>query len=295
MRNFIFVVSILVSITINGNANDSLKIVSLQREVSNLKAYVSRLQQEDGIIRDLYKRQKADVDSILLEQKLQTDKLNTLSERVGIGLSETNKSIQDSNNSLSSSIKIRTILAVCGILMSLAMLGVTYFILRKKILCGSSSIDKIKAAQESLELVQKTMQEESVKLDSKLVELLEKQVLNQSNVGVDEPTDHTLALKVADEIVRIEINLSRMDESVRGYTQLQRAVERIRTNFLANGYEIVEMLGKPYVEGMKATANFVPDDTLKEGEQIITGIIKPQINYKGKMIQAAQITVSQNL
>ena len=58
---------------------------------------------------------------------------------------------------------------------------------------------------------------------------------------------------------------------------------------------IVEMLGKPYNDGMKVSVNFETDESLKEGEQIITGIIKPQINYKGKMIQTAQITVSQNL
>ncbi len=46
---------------------------------------------------------------------------------------------------------------------------------------------------------------------------------------------------------------------------------------------------------MKVTANFVEDEELKEGEQIITSIIKPQINYRGVMIQSAQITVSQNL
>lgn len=86
-----------------------------------------------------------------------------------------------------------------------------------------------------------------------------------------------------------------MDESVKGYKQLKKAVDRIRTNFLANGYEIVEMLGKAYSEGMKASVNFETDESLKEGEQKITGIIKPQINYKGKMIQTAQITVSQNL
>ena len=62
-----------------------------------------------------------------------------------------------------------------------------------------------------------------------------------------------------------------------------------------NGYEIVDMLGKPYHEGMKVIANFVENEELELGKQIITGIIKPQINYKGKMIQAAQITVSQNL
>ncbi len=55
------------------------------------------------------------------------------------------------------------------------------------------------------------------------------------------------------------------------------------------------MLGKAYSEGMKASVNFETDESLKEGEQKITGIIKPQINYKGKMIQTAQITVSQNL
>ena len=86
-----------------------------------------------------------------------------------------------------------------------------------------------------------------------------------------------------------------MDSSVKGYKQLVKAVERIKANFLANGYEIVDMLAKPYNEGMKVTANFVTDETLAEGVQIITGIIKPQINYCGKMIQAAQITVNQNL
>lgn len=55
------------------------------------------------------------------------------------------------------------------------------------------------------------------------------------------------------------------------------------------------MLGKPYNEGMKVVANFVVDENLKEGQQIISGIIKPQINYNGQMIQSAQITVSQNI
>ena len=46
---------------------------------------------------------------------------------------------------------------------------------------------------------------------------------------------------------------------------------------------------------MKASVNTIDDDTINAGERIITAIIKPQINYKGQMIQAAQITVSQNI
>jgi endonuclease/exonuclease/phosphatase (EEP) superfamily protein YafD len=294
MKRLVLSALILIAIS-RVLANDSLKIINLQREVSNLKVSVSRLQQENGKIRSLYQQQKTNVDSLFGGQKQQTENLNVLADKVGIGLSETNKNIQDSQDSLSSSINTRTWLAVCVILIVLALLGVVYSILRKRINSGSSAIDKIKSAQEGLEVAQKAMQEESVKLDNKLVELLDKQVATQPQSGNNDQPDHSLALKVADEIVRIETNLSRMDESVKGYKQLKKAVERIRTNFLANGYEIVEMLGKAYSEGMKASVNFETDESLKEGEQKITGIIKPQINYKGKMIQTAQITVSQNL
>lgn len=274
--------------------NDSLKIDTLQREVSTLKASVSRLQQENGRLHGLYQQQKAVVDSLSDGQKQQSENLSTLEERLGEDLTKTNNRIDDNANFLSNAIKSRTWVAVIGIMIALVLLVVVYYILRKKILNASSSIDKIKAAQDSLAEAQKAMQEESVKLDNSLMEILDKQVTTQPRSSNNDQPDHSLAIKVADEIVRIEKNLSHMDESVKGYKQLKNAVERIRTNFLANGYEIVNMLGKAYNEGMKASANFEIDESLADGEQKITGVIKPQINYKGKMIQMAQIIVSQN-
>ena len=166
----------------------------------------------------------------------------------------------------------------------------------KKFNKGTSSINEVRKTQNKLEQVQKSLQEESVKLDNKLLEVVEQQIKVVS-VTTNNATsiDHSLALKVADEIVRIELNLSRMDSSIKGYKQLAKAVQRIKDNFQANGYEIVDMLGKPYNDGMKVTANFVSDENIEQGKQVITGIIKPQINYNGKMIQSAQITVSQNI
>lgn len=295
MKRFLLFLLVFISLSVNASVNDSLKIVTLQREVSNLKASVSRLMQENGKIQGLYQQQKANVDSLQNKQEKQYEDLSALADKIGADLSETNNNLQTSTNNLSNSINYRTWFGILGLLIALALLGVAYSILRKKISSGNTTIGKIKSAQEGLEQAQKAMQEESVKLDSKLIELLDKKIETTPTSSTNEQTDHTLALKVADEIVRIETNLSRMDTSVKGYKQLAKAVERIRTNFLANGYEIVEMLGKPYNEGMKVVANFVSDDTLAEGEQKITGIIKPQINYKGKMIQSAQITVSQNL
>lgn len=295
MKKFLLIMMCIASVSAWGSTNDSLKIVSLQREVNNLKSTVSRLQQEDGRLRGLYQKQTADLDSLRAFQQQQAENVKALAGKVGADISDANQKIDNNASALSSSINTRSWFGTLGILIAIGLLGFIYYILRRRINSGISTIDKIKSAQDGLNAAQKAMQEESVKLDSKLVELLDKQVTTQPSVTNNEQADHTLALKVADEIVRIETNLSRMDTSVKGYKQLAKAVERIRTNFLANGYEIVEMLGKPYNEGMKVVANFVSDDTLAEGEQKITGIIKPQINYKGKMIQSAQITVSQNL
>ena len=190
----------------------------------------------------------------------------------------------------------RTLWGIMIIIILLALVTTGSYLLAKRIKSGDTSIDEVRKAQEALEVAQKKMQEESIKLDNQMLAIVQKQLESKptTSVGTAVP-DHSLALKVADEIVRIELNMSRMDSSIKGYKQLSKAVERIKDNFNANGYEIVDMLGKPYNEGMKVTANFVADEDLEEGKQIITGITKPQINYNGQMIQAAQITVSQNI
>jgi hypothetical protein len=70
-------------------------------------------------------------------------------------------------------------------------------------------------------------------------------------------------------------------------------IEHAKDNLVANGYEIPELLGKPYNEGMKAIiTNTIQDENLEKGAELITKIIKPQVNYKDVMIQAAQIEVS---
>lgn len=190
----------------------------------------------------------------------------------------------------------RTLWGIMIIIILLALVTTGSYLLAKRIKSGDTSIDEVRKAQEALEVAQKKMQEESIKLDNQMLAIAQKQLESKptTSVGTAAP-DHSLALKVADEVARIELNMSRMDSSIKGYKQLSKAVERIKDNFNANGYEIVDMLGKPYNEGMKVIAEFVLNEDLEEGQQIITGITKPQVNYNGIMIQAARITVSQNI
>lgn len=108
--------------------------------------------------------------------------------------------------------------------------------------------------------------------------------------GVSEET----VLSIAGEIARMENNLHHMEE-VPGRKQVMKALERMKGAFQAEDYTIVPLLGHPYVDGMNAKAVFVPDESLEEGASVIQSVQKPQVNYRGKMIQAASITVGQNI
>lgn len=277
----------------NPSATDSL-FVAQQSQIDELSKVVTAIQtqtsQNTKAINDVKSLEESNSKSIdelgasLTESKSEITRLN---EVLGGRIDETQQKVESSSTSLNKNIKKTSTFGGIIALLLIIVLSLTYYFLRRKISQSDSTIDTIHKAQQ-------TLQEESIKLDEKLVGLLDRQ-LEQKLPDINNAPDHSLALKIADEIIRIETNLSRMDSSVRGHKQLSASVRRIKDNFAANGYELIDMLGKPYNDGMKVIANFVPDDTLKEGEQIITGIIKPQINFNGEMIQAAQITVSQNI
>lgn len=190
----------------------------------------------------------------------------------------------------------RTLWGIVTLIVVLVIIiGIAYR-LSKSIKLGTSTIGDVRKAQEALQVAQIKMQEESVKLDNQLLAIVQKQLDASASINktTGEP-DHSLVVKLADEIARIETNLSKMDKSVRGYKQLVQAKDRMINNVRANGYEIISLLGQEYNDGMQFQTRFVPDESLPEGKRIITGMIKMQVNYNGKMIQPAEIVVSQNI
>ena len=285
----------LTSVTIEQN-NIKREFNSLRGEVSVLKNKNAKAESRISALESLNKDLSLKLDSLQKEydnlannQKADKSELSTI-------IGETNEKVLATEEILSS----RTLWGLCGIIALIVALAAIVWASLKKFKSGTTSIDDVRKAQSSLEEAQENirkaqekMQEETIQLDNKLIEVLSKQSVSAPTTTDDGEIDHSLTLKVADEIVKIEMNLSRMDESIKGYKQLSRGVQRIKDNFKANDYEIVDMLGKPYQAGMKAAVTFVTDDTLEPGQQIISRIIKPQVNYKQVMIQAAQREVSQ--
>jgi hypothetical protein len=99
-------------------------------------------------------------------------------------------------------------------------------------------------------------------------------------------------LQVAAEIHRMEKRLSVFPDDVKGVKPLVKALERLNEGLREKDYEIVDLVGTKYVEGMTVQPTFVLDDSLEVGEQTITKVIKPQVNYKNKIIEIAQVEVS---
>ena len=290
MKRLVLIAFLFITISIYGN-NDSIAIANLQQQVNKQERIIRNLRKDIRSSVKIQNRQASSIDTLKNELMNTKNDLSDLSNKLGVDITNTQNQITVNTNNLNDNIKSKTTWGILVVAFIFLLMVAIYLILYKRVEKGKSAIDKIKDTQKSI-------QEESLKLDGKLVGLLNQQLNVQANISNNDSNnqiDHSLALKVADEIVRIEMNLSRMDASIKGHKQLSKAVERIKNNFLANGYEMVDMLGKPYNDGMKVVANFVSDENLKDGEQIITGIIKPQVNYNGKMIQAAQITVSQNI
>ncbi|MCY4161914.1 MAG: hypothetical protein OXE77_08645 [Flavobacteriaceae bacterium] len=219
--------------------------------------------------------------------------LNSQIKNISNRLIESNARINQTSSKIDSRIRLinKTLKAnllrylfFLSVLLSLVI--IMFFILKKNLKSDNSVISqKINQTSKKLEC-------QLIELDKRLVDFYTKDLKNEEHKTANREKDHTLSLKVADEIIRMLNNINHMSDETRGVKQLKRSIQRMKETFKNNDYEIVEMLGKSYNEGMSVIANFIPDDNLRKGQQIITRIIKPQVNFNGVMIQAAQIEVS---
>lgn len=258
----------------------------LKRVINEASVQLHTLSKDNQVLSISVDSLRSDFEKL---SKVQEADRNLASRKIG--------EAQESINANQTVIENRTLYGSMILIVLVVIIALVIWWLIGRIRSGNSSLDEIRKAQDALQNAQVKMQEESIKLDNKLLEVAEQQMKTVSLTANNNAAsiDHSLALKVADEIVRIELNLSRMDPSIKGYKQLAKAVQRIKDNFQANGYEIVDMLGKPYNEGMRVRADFVIDESLPLGIQKITSITRPQINYNGEMVQKAQVIVSQNI
>ena len=240
-------------------------------------------------------RQERIIDSLNNLIKNNSQNITTNSNQLGTEIQKVTTERNTQITALDDTIGKNRLYWITGTLLTLLLGGLMYLFLGKRIKLSKTDVEtQIRNTKQSLE-------EESVKLDNKLVEILETQLKVKQAETKAQPKasnskeDHSLALKVADEVVRMQKNIAKMDSSTKGIKPLLRGIERIQNNFAANGYEMIIHTNKEYDDRMNIDViNFITEENLSEESRVITRIIKPQVNFNGVLIQRAQVDVSQN-
>ncbi len=267
-------------------------ISDLERRVQTIE---KRQRSLEAQVRNLQKAQKTTVSN-LQSVSVSTDSLKTAGVSLASKISADSLSMSGRVDAVNGDVrqaqdvlKSRTMSGVAIAVLLFVVVTISSWLIVRQVRRGSSYVDDVRRSQDAINEFMKKLQEESVSLDCKLLDVANKQL------EMSKAPDHSLVLELVNEVTRIEGNLSKMDSSVRGYKQLVQAKDRMLNEVREHGYEVISLIGQDYNDGMPFQTRFVPDDTLPEGKRIITGMSKMQVNYNGRMIQAAQIVVSQNI
>jgi len=172
----------------------------------------------------------------------------------------------------------------------LATTGIFLYLLKKQ-----KTFD---ALDDKIALIGNNQREEQQRVQEQVAELFQAniEIINQINELTDiksvEEDDHTLELSVGNEIFRMRKRLKNIPEDIIGFKAIKKALDRLEDDFNAKGYEIVDMLNQPFYDGLTASVNYVTSKEIPRGEQKISRVVKPQINFNNVLIQMSDIEVT---
>lgn len=291
---FILVYSNLFSQTENPIKDELLKeLNTLKTSIQTLQSENSKLKSEISNLNIKLSNSQKSIDSLraLMQKNISVISQTTkeLENKISATETDANQKIKEIDKSLSKT----SLYGIIGVLSAIIVSILIYWLLNKRQKSDKTDIiDKLSQTKSSIEESLLKQFEKQIELMETQLELLLKQKSQSSAIQNDEP-DHSLALKVASEINIIERNLSLMDTNVKGYKQLKKSVEKLKDNLNANGYEIIELLGKEYHPGLPVIIiNSYPDENLEKDTEIISKILIPAVRYNDKIIQTAQIEVN---
>jgi hypothetical protein len=272
--------------------------VDLQKDVAILKQKVNTLSLEnkklknqiDLVNRDLSSKY-SNLDSAVIKN---SNNINESNSNLQSKITETSKVNDQKITEVNDSLSKNTLYWIIAFLTALLLSGIIYILLRKKQNADKTDVEL------QIYNAKKSLAEESVKLDTKLTEILETQLkaieLSKERTPSgkeDSVIDHSYVLKVAGEIMRINAYTKTLPSTTKGLNALIGSVRRLQDYSKANDYEIVDLTGQKYNDGIPGVVvNYVQDDNLKPGEEIISRMIVPLVKYKGVQIQAPQFEVS---
>ncbi len=291
----LLILTLLIFATNFAQSPDSIITKSeFHSEVLKLTGKIKVLEETYSELSQAYLVQSNKLDSITSQLSVAQSNIHQIVDSLHItvsNVSSTNKKTQGQIQDINQTITNRTLYWIIGILAVVLLSIIVFFVLRNKLSSSTRNLDS------QIAKTNEAMQNEAIKLDSKLVEILQSQLTilkeeRKTRVAITNEPDHKLPLKVGNEIYRMRQRINTIKSEDKSLIPLSKSLERLEEEFNQGGYEIVDMLNKQFNDGLSVKATFIPSDNLNPGERIITKVIKPQINFNQQAIQMAEIEVS---
>lgn len=274
-------------------SDDSLRNEQ-SKQIEQLVQQCNKLQQQNNDLQNRLSRLEQNTNMIVTKLSLTDSNVANVDEKYRLRLSETDEQLTLATTAVKETGARQKNSTIWGLIIAivLAMVSaVVYFLLHKRITKKGDDIELLRVRADDLNRQMVERMDKELEELQKIVAFVSSPVTTLGSNEVE--PDHSLVKALAYGITRIEFNLHGMNPDVRGYKQLQIALRKMKDNLRANNYEIVDMLGQEYNEGMTlSNVTFKEDPNMEAGKQTITRVIQPQINYHGKAIQFADIEVS---
>lgn len=286
-----------------------------------LKKEITPLIKKIEVLETKATKQGKEIEGLNLKLSTANKQIDSLENKIAaneIAISQTKTDLTNeiTQSGVASDGKIKTVskdlsknslYGIIGVLLAILLSGVLFFFWKKRQETDKSElINKLDNSKKEINKEIENTKSSLTTIEQKLFEEYNKQVagieqlflsISELNKGKSPATiteqDHSLALKVADEVTRINAFANTLDPTKQEAIALKGSVNKIIDNFRANNYEIVNLLGQKYDERLNIeVVGEDIDPTLKAGEEKITKVIKPLVKFNGKQIQAAQVEIS---
>lgn len=301
MKKSLLIIQLVLFAGLNSFAQDDSKQIELEKQVRLLKTEISTLKQNqqssNGKISDLsntISAQSRSIDSLRKDISKVNEQMKQTSSDMKKDISDTNDNINYKEKAMMSAINTKSVYAGLIGLLALVLSVVIFIIYRRRVNQSTLDLNNIDSQITSLKNEQHRLEENIIASNDKLISAIEKQAVVVKTEDEIKDQDHSLALAVANELTRIQQNLNFMDPTVKGVSQLKNRAKAIMTTLNSKQYEIPDLLGKVYNEGDNIIATMELNEDMKEGTNRIKRVIRPQVSYKGKLIQAAEVFVEFN-
>lgn len=290
----VFIVAIFLILPLSAQKSKD-KMVS--DDLKKLTEQLKFLKESNKELQKTVSSQKDQIEQLnkqLTDVKASVVNVSSSVDRSFTAASLENEKISDRVGAIGSSINLNTLIfTLCCLALALSGFGGFSYLKKRITTFPKPTVDDVGDGKLSSIAARLA---DSNKRDSEFLDLLKTTfslLPEKSKTGGSDPdyVDHKLPLKVGDEIHRMRKRIENMPQEIKGLGALRNSLTRLEEEFNESGYQIENLLGKQYDDGMHLEARFVEDPNVPAGKETITDVLRPQINYKDTVIQVAKVEV----